>query len=130
VRSSRPARALRGLRAWFLLHLDELRLIPIISLVALGIIGLFFALAPVGPPVALEGRVVALGYYETATGSHGTASVRTEGRLIRINLPLRHGCRAGDRIQLSKWPLRWGQRISAERTRWPCSRPAPFSQQS
>ena len=126
--ASRP-RGLHPLGVWFLMHLDELRLAFIIGLVALTASGFVLAAAPIGPSLALEGRVVALGFHETDEGSVGTASVRAEGRLVRIYLPLRHGCRAGDRIRLSKWPLRWGHRIAAERTRQPCNPPAPFSQQ-
>lgn len=108
---------------FFLAVKSEALGVPLMILcVALVFIALLIPLLPAGPVRQLEGEIMGIGMRETYEGSYASASVKLEGRIVRIRLPTRHDCRVGDRIQLTQRPTRWGSTTRLAITRWPCAR--------
>jgi hypothetical protein len=115
--SSRPS-----FRSFLAVNSEALGVPLLFLCVAILFIALLIPLLPTGPVRHLEGEITALGMRETYEGSHASASVKLEGRIVRIEVPTRYDCRVGDRIQLTQRPTRWGSTTRLAMTRWPCAR--------
>ena len=112
---------------WLEYYRDDRRAVGIIAA------GLFFILLPLlgglawlayptGPSLLVEGRIEALGFRETDFGSVPVASVRVDGRPVRIGLPARYGCMKGDRIALKRRSTRFGAGYGVGANPRPCTR--------
>ena len=110
------------LRFWIAEHKETLG-IPLMILGVLMLLGLFgWALLPFGPVTESQGRIVGMGYREDYEGSRATASIEVEGKVVRIYLPVRHGCQVGDHVQMRSRTTRWGRVFGAALVPRPCSR--------
>ena len=84
--------------------------------------GLVWLAYPTGPSYPVQGRIEALGFHETDFGSVPVASVRIDGRPVRIRLPARYGCMIGDRIALKRRSARFGSGYGVGANPRPCAR--------
>ena len=113
-------------RMWQRYYRDEIRLVGVtgVCLLGLGLLigGAIWLTQPTGPAGLVVGRVEALGFHETDLGSVPVASVRVDGRPVRIRLPARYGCMAGDRIALKRRPTRFGSSYGVGSNTRPCAR--------
>ncbi|WP_420479416.1 hypothetical protein [Brevundimonas sp. FT23028] len=110
-------------RFWLAEHNASLGLpLTILAFAALfGLAGLI--LAPRYPARDITGQITGLGFAELeGQGSVSTASIKVADGFARVELPARHGCRIGDRIQLRQLGVRWGYMYRVKNTRWPCQR--------
>lgn len=118
--------ALRRWRFWLDYHRDELGAVRAIAgylLLIVPAIGVVVWLAyPTGPSRTVEGEVLALGFRETDLGAVPSASIKIGDRSVRIDLPLKYGCKAGDRIALKRRPSRFGFAYGVGTNPRPCSR--------
>lgn len=126
MRRGRKIHPFTQLRFMLAQHSENLGVPLMIGAVLLLIAILAIPALPIGPLVQSTGKITGLGTVTREEGTFSVASVLVEDRIVRVDLPTRHGCRVGDEINLRERRTRWGWNTRVALERWPCSRATPF----
>lgn len=108
------------LKFWFALQ-DGVWALPILAAIGVAV-GIFLAVMtwPLGPPQTTEGEITHFGIIDTELGSRPVATVRVDGTVHHMGLPVNHVCEVGDVVPLHRQKHLWGHSVRFRGSRHSC----------